>query len=224
MRGGNRTRLCEHCQLHVQNLSVMSRRDMARVLLPGHAGRVCITYVRGVDGRLVTRAALLRERFLSAFGRAFAYHLRALGSVARVLCSTPQKKLFVGTWKVIERGRGADKADRITFNEDHSFVSSTSNGVGETKVDVRGIWCADRRNIYMWCEGKTSIWQITDLLPDELRLQSTTRVAVYKRVGKTPLQASGQSMPFRQAQGPELAERRPIADRRGSKVKQIMKG
>jgi hypothetical protein len=205
MRGNHRARLCEHCQLHVQNLSAMSRRDIARVLSAGHAKPVCITYVRGADGSLVTRATALREKFLALLWPAFACLLKALVPVALALGRTPQKKLFLGTWRVIERRRRGDKADRITFNEDQSFVAFTPSGIGAGKAEVRGSWCADEKNLYMWHRGRKHVWNIIELLPDALRLQSHSRLVVYKRVGKTPFQASNQAMPFRQARGPELA-------------------
>lgn len=186
MRGNNRTRLCEHCQLHVQNLSAMSHRDIARVLSPSQAERVCVTYVRHPDGRLITRTTLLREQFLAPFWRAFSYVLKALVPVAFALCRTPQKKLFLGTWKVIERRRRANGADRITFNEDHSFVSFTPDRFGGRKVGVRGSWCADEKNVYLSCDGRTSVWNIIEVLPHELRLQNNARAVAYKRVDPTP--------------------------------------
>jgi hypothetical protein len=202
MRGNNRTRLCEHCHLHVQNLSAMSRRDMARVLSPGQAEHACVTYVRGADGGLVTRATLLREQLIAPFGRAFSYLLKALVPVALALCRTPQKELFLGTWKVVERRRQAGKTDRMTFNEDHSCLLFTPGGAGHGKVDVRGSWYADKKNIYVWCEGKKYVWDIIDLLPDQLRLESKTRAVVYKRVGKTPFQLSNQPMPLPASSSP----------------------
>jgi hypothetical protein len=193
MRGNNRTRLCEHCQLHVQNLSAMSHREIARVLSPSHAERVCVTYVRRPDGRLVTRATLLREQFLAPFWRGFSCVLKALEPVAFALCRTPQKRLFLGTWRAIERRRRADRADRVTFNEDHTFVSFTPDRFGEEKVAMRGSWCADEKNVYLSCDGKTYVWNIIEVLPHKLRLQNNTGVVAYKRMGKTPWQASQQA-------------------------------
>lgn len=190
MRGNNRTRLCEHCQLQVQNLTAMSRRDIARVLSPGHAEHVCVTYVRRADGSLVTRATLRREQFLAPFSRAFSYLLKALVPVALALAKTPQKKLLLGTWRVIERQRPAGAASCITFKEDHSFVSFTADGANHGKVEVRGRWCADEKKIYTWCEGRKHVWHIIELLPDELRLQSDTRLVVYRRVGQASFQVS----------------------------------
>jgi hypothetical protein len=183
MRGNKRIRLCEHCQLHVQNLSAMSHGDIARVLSPGHAERVCVTYVRRADGRLVTRATLLREQFFAPFRCAFSYLLRALVPVALALCRTPQKKLLLGTWRGIERRHRANKADRITFNEDHSFISSGSDSFDEGKVDTRGNWCADEKNVYLSCNGKTYVWNIIELLPNELRLQRASGMC---DLGKRP--------------------------------------
>jgi hypothetical protein len=58
MSGNAKQRFCEHCQLHVHNLSAMSSRERARVT--GNTG-VCITYEIRRDGSMVTppRWALL---------------------------------------------------------------------------------------------------------------------------------------------------------------------
>jgi|GEM_PF-4425084 len=192
MRGNNRTRLCERCQLHVQNLSAMSRRDVTRVLSPGHAERVCITYLRGADG-VVARATLLREQLLAALRRAFSCLLRPLVPIALALCKTPQKKILAGTWSIVGRHR-VDNANRITFNENHSSVSFTRSRTGEGEVYARGSWYADEKHVHIWREGKRYVWDIIELSADDLSLKSGNRVVVYKRVSKASPRASNRAM------------------------------
>lgn len=77
MRGDSRTRFCEHCQLHVQNLSAMSRRGIAQVLARSEHERVCVTYARRADGTLVTRWHSLLDSVISPLRRGFAWLVAA---------------------------------------------------------------------------------------------------------------------------------------------------
>jgi len=56
--GDDTRRYCGECQLHVHNLSAMTRREGERFLesVSPDEGRVCATYTRRVDGSIVTRA------------------------------------------------------------------------------------------------------------------------------------------------------------------------
>src|ERR1043165_5223563 len=54
MRGNDQVRFCEHCNLHVTNLSSMTRREAMR-LVAGSRGRLCIRYVQLGDGEILTR-------------------------------------------------------------------------------------------------------------------------------------------------------------------------
>lgn len=59
MRGNDQVRFCEHCNLHVNNLSSMTRRDAMR-LVAGSRGRLCIRYVqRPGDGEITKDSAKL---------------------------------------------------------------------------------------------------------------------------------------------------------------------
>jgi hypothetical protein len=53
MEGDNQARFCRHCQLHVYNLSGMSRRDAA-ALVRETEGRLCVRFYRRRDGTLLT--------------------------------------------------------------------------------------------------------------------------------------------------------------------------
>ncbi len=53
MTGDAKRRFCDHCQLHVHNLSAMSRRERDRFVTES-AGRACIAYQLRSDGTMVT--------------------------------------------------------------------------------------------------------------------------------------------------------------------------
>jgi hypothetical protein len=53
MHGDGQRRFCEHCQLHVHNLSAMSRRERDRFVSES-AGQACIAYQLRPDGSMVT--------------------------------------------------------------------------------------------------------------------------------------------------------------------------
>ena len=53
MTGDDKRRFCEHCNLHVHNLSGMSAKERER-LIASTGGRVCITYELHPDGTMLT--------------------------------------------------------------------------------------------------------------------------------------------------------------------------
>ena len=182
MQGNNRARYCTHCQLHVQNLSAMSRRDIAHTLSGAHDRQVCITYMRNSDGSMVTRAALLRERLRTLLFRGYASAIRALVPVALAWCRTPAKRNLVGTWRATKWPRSPMQADLATFRDDHSFVLVIPDNAGEMEASIRGSWGADDRCVYLWSRRKMQIWHIIEILPDTLRLRHHDRTMVYQRV------------------------------------------
>ena len=54
MLGDDRVRLCQQCQLHVYNLSEMTR-DEAETFMGERTGRTCIRYFRRTDGTILTQ-------------------------------------------------------------------------------------------------------------------------------------------------------------------------
>jgi hypothetical protein len=62
MDGGAKRRFCEHCQLHVHNLSAMSERER-RDFTAKTGGQGCISYLVRPDGTMIS------ERFWSRFFR-----------------------------------------------------------------------------------------------------------------------------------------------------------
>src|SRR5438128_669791 len=53
MVGNDQVRFCEHCNLHVNNLSSMTRMDAMR-LVARSRGRLCVRYIQRPDGGVLT--------------------------------------------------------------------------------------------------------------------------------------------------------------------------
>ena len=54
MRGDERVRFCDHCRLHVYNLSEMKAEDAA-ALVERTEGRLCVRFYQRRDGTMLTR-------------------------------------------------------------------------------------------------------------------------------------------------------------------------
>src|SRR5580765_549637 len=54
MIGNDQVRFCEHCNLHVTNLSAMTRTEAMRFVAKS-SGRLCVRYVQRLDGEILTR-------------------------------------------------------------------------------------------------------------------------------------------------------------------------
>lgn len=59
MVGDEKRRFCEHCQLHVHNLSAMTTSERDDVLAPG-SERKCISYLTCADSSVPAGKALLK--------------------------------------------------------------------------------------------------------------------------------------------------------------------
>src|SRR3954454_1000616 len=88
MNGDSRTRFCEHCQLHVQNLSAMSQRGIARVLARSEHEHVCVTYTRRASGALVTRWESILDSLVGPLRRGLAWLLAACVPIVLSACQT----------------------------------------------------------------------------------------------------------------------------------------
>jgi hypothetical protein len=78
MQGDDKRRFCEHCQLHVHNLSQMNARERQRLL--GSEAHLCVTYAVDEKGALVEQA---RRFWISRFFARF--RTAALALVAAIL-------------------------------------------------------------------------------------------------------------------------------------------
>src|SRR2546422_218068 len=68
MIGNDQVRFCEHCNLHVTNLSNFTRRGALR-LVPRPQGRLCVRSLGRPSGRVLTKGA---RKKLHRFGRLFS--------------------------------------------------------------------------------------------------------------------------------------------------------
>jgi len=98
MVGDDKRRYCEHCGLHVHDLSAMSRDEALAVLeQASNAGRVCARFYRRADGRVLTRDCPV------GLGAARARLVRACGRIAAVL-----GVVLTGAWVF---GRADDRSE-----------------------------------------------------------------------------------------------------------------
>lgn len=91
MHGDERQRFCEHCQLHVHNLSAMSSRSAAQVLARAEHERVCITYTKRADGSFISGWDNLLGKFFKPFRRGFAWILAATAPIVFGACQTQNR-------------------------------------------------------------------------------------------------------------------------------------
>src|SRR6266446_718346 len=56
MVGDDQVRFCEHCNLHVTDLSAMTRQQAMR-LVARSQGRLCVRFIQRPDGGILTRTA-----------------------------------------------------------------------------------------------------------------------------------------------------------------------
>lgn len=71
MNGDAKRRFCDHCQLHVHNLSALSDRDLSKFARRDQANRICVTYTMRRDGTMVTRRDAMIEFWLRPWRRVF---------------------------------------------------------------------------------------------------------------------------------------------------------
>jgi hypothetical protein len=67
MIGNDQVRFCEHCNLHVTDLSAMTRQQ-AMSLVARSQGRLCVRFIQRPDGGILTRT--LPEKFYRISRRA----------------------------------------------------------------------------------------------------------------------------------------------------------
>ena len=88
MRGDLKKRFCDHCNLHVQNLSAMSRREVAAVLARSNTEHVCVTYTKRSDDTMVTRWQTIYDHLLTPVRRGFAWAVAACIPIVFSACQT----------------------------------------------------------------------------------------------------------------------------------------
>ncbi len=96
----------------------------------------------------------------------------------------PTESVFFGTW-VMTMPYCMDCVTWVKFEPDHTALWF-SDGVAGFRVDYRAPWFAAGPYIYTSYEGKRMIWQIIEVLPDELRLRAAKQDYIFKRVTIDP--------------------------------------
>jgi len=86
MTGDDRMRLCQLCDLHVYNISEMTRKDVES-LIANREGRICARLFRRTDGTIITRDCpvglrAIRRRVAKTTAAVFATVLTLCASVA----------------------------------------------------------------------------------------------------------------------------------------------
>lgn len=92
MKGDEKRRFCEHCQLHVHNLSAMTPQEQRRVLTE-KSDHTCISYVTRPDSIPVSPQDWLnRNGFVYRLGRSLMVPAVALLSLLGVSCESVKTK------------------------------------------------------------------------------------------------------------------------------------
>jgi ankyrin repeat protein len=94
MIGNDQVRFCEHCNLHVNNLSAMTRQEAMRFVAKSR-GRLCVRYERRSTGEILTKhfpQPLYRigRRASRIAASAFSATLSFSGAVAQIPSSSPR--------------------------------------------------------------------------------------------------------------------------------------
>ncbi len=87
IKGDEKKRYCEHCQLHVHNLSAMTPNEQRDILFPGNT-RNCISYVARANARAVDSESWLKIQSASWLPRWLATIVAALTSLCIPSCRT----------------------------------------------------------------------------------------------------------------------------------------
>lgn len=131
MIGNDRVRFCEHCQLHVTDLSAMTRRS-AMEFVTRSRGRVCVRFIQKPNGTLLTRtmpeklyrihrrvSRVAAGAFTAALGLSSATAQSSSSAVDRL---KPQVELIQ-----------IDSQPEITLDE---FTASVTGTIKTSKEDV----------------------------------------------------------------------------------------
>lgn len=107
MQGDEKRRFCEHCQLHVHNLSEMSTQEQV-ALMESPGERKCITYTAPTNAKPVDAGTWLTLQTATGWRKALAAMITAAFSMFAASCQTqrtmgapvPPSKQPLGKMKV----------------------------------------------------------------------------------------------------------------------------
>lgn len=87
MRGDDKRRFCEHCQLHVHNLTATTFEEQKSVLEPVNE-RKCVSYIATQSAKPVDARMWIRLQSMTGWHRAVAAMLAAAFSLFSTSCRT----------------------------------------------------------------------------------------------------------------------------------------
>src|SRR5207244_2541563 len=117
MIGNEQVRFCEHCRLHVTNLSAMTRSEALR-LVTRSEGRLCVRFVKAADGSLLTKQI---PQKLHQIGRRFSrIAAGAFTATLRLSSAAAQSQVNAGS-----RGQPAAVATLASTSQAKSTVVGT---------------------------------------------------------------------------------------------------
>jgi hypothetical protein len=126
MRGGDRVRFCDHCQLNVYNLSALTR-SAAEKLVIDREGRLCVRFYRRPDDTVLTQDC---PRGLAAVRAALwwaaAHFLIRIGAVGLLL------GFLVGVWLPGRTTTGGSSSNPLLM------LASWVRGGGTTGTPMMG--------------------------------------------------------------------------------------
>src|SRR5882724_539159 len=128
MIGNDQMRFCEHCNLHVTDLSAMTRQAAMR-LVARSKGRVCVRFIQRPDGGILTRTVPEKlHRISRRASRIAAGAFTATLSLASAAAQMPGPKTALSGATQITQGT---QQDRIRARE-------LTAGLWGTVVDPMG--------------------------------------------------------------------------------------
>lgn len=157
MKGDDRVRFCELCQLHVYNFAQLSRKE-ANALVVGTEGRLCARLYRRADGTVITRDCpvglqALRRRVARITGAVFATLMSMATVVAgqnraandsscsnrgvvgrRLLESTGESGVLTGTIFEVNCAIVPGAKISITNQKTRTSINTEANGDGQFSI------------------------------------------------------------------------------------------
>src|SRR5262245_45294763 len=91
MRGNRGVRFCEHCNLHVTDLSSLTQREAMR-LVERSRGRLCVRYVRLSSGEILTSGSTKLHQIGRRISRLAASAFTATLSLSSVVAQSPSPR------------------------------------------------------------------------------------------------------------------------------------
>ncbi len=136
MQGDEKRRFCEHCQLHVHNLSAMTPTEQVAVLEePGD--RKCISYMSTPHAKPVDAAMWIRMQSMTGWRKAIAAMLAAAFSMFATNCQT--QRTTGAPMPTSDTGPRKLGKMQVKAEPEAKPVATESKPIGEGKMVAGGI-------------------------------------------------------------------------------------